>query len=109
MNLIWLTILLMAVITFYCRYLFLANALAFSLSGPIKRMLQFAAPSVLTAMWVPIVFMSDDGKFTTGFDDPYLLAGLGTLVLSLVTRKTLLVVGLGISCFAVAKMALGEV
>ncbi|OZG73012.1 hypothetical protein BTA51_13740 [Hahella sp. CCB-MM4] len=109
MDIIWLTIVLMAGITFYCRYLFLANALTFKLGGPIKRMLQFAAPSVLTAMWVPIVFMSDEGQLTSGLDDPFLLAGIGTIALSLVTRKTIVVVGLGIGLFVAAKMVLGEI
>ncbi len=103
---IWLMIFMMAGITFYCRFMFFSSLLSFSLSGPLKRMLHYTAPSVLTAMWVPIVFMSDNGQFTSGLDDPFLVAGIGTVVLSLITHRTLLVVGLGMGLFAVAKLML---
>ncbi|WP_020408371.1 AzlD domain-containing protein [Hahella ganghwensis] len=103
----WWTIFLMAAITFYCRYLFFTTAISFSLKGPIKRMLQYTAPSVLTAMWVPIIFIHD-GNLTSGLDDPFLLAGIVTVVMSVVTRHTLLVVGVGIGSFVLARMLLGQ-
>ncbi|MEH6816467.1 MAG: AzlD domain-containing protein, partial [Pseudoalteromonas distincta] len=52
------TILLMACITFFTRYLFLHRALPFKVGPKMQQFLSFSAPAVLTAIWVPIVFLN---------------------------------------------------
>ena len=60
MSNIYLIILVMAVITFTCRYLFFAKTLPYELGPRMQKLLSYTAPSVLTAMWVPIVFLGHE-------------------------------------------------
>lgn len=101
-----LNIVLMAVVTFSCRYVFLAQSIRFELPGLFRRALDFTAPAVLTAMWAPIVFQTPQGPGSVVL--PYLLAGLCTIALSLLTRKTLVVVGVGMLLFGVARWWLSQ-
>jgi len=57
MNDFWLALLGMTCITFTCRYFFFSTSVPFELGPKVKRLLSYTAPSVLTAMWVPIVFL----------------------------------------------------
>jgi branched-subunit amino acid transport protein len=93
----------MAIITFACRYLFFMKSVPLRISARTKRMLSYTAPSVLTAMWVPIVFLGHRGTSMSLESSPFLYAGLITLVLSLFIRNTLVVVGFGTAAFAVTR------
>ncbi len=95
----WLTLLGMTCITFICRYLFFAKNLPFTLGVKTKRALAYTAPSVLTAMWVPIVFLSYQQIEKSFFDSPFLIAGLISIILSLKLKSTLLVVIISIAVF----------
>lgn len=96
-----LTIIIMAVITFSCRYLFFMKTLPIQLGDNCKRLLKFSAPSVLTAMWVPIVFFGHRSVGIEIIRSPYLYAGLITIVLSLKIKNTLGVITLGMVLFLV--------
>jgi branched-subunit amino acid transport protein len=96
----WLVLLGMAGITFSCRYLFFANTVAFELGPKFKRALSFTAPAVLTAMWVPIVFLGHQESAINFTRSPFLYAGLLTVVLSLQINNTLAVVMISMGCFA---------
>ncbi|MAD88812.1 MAG: hypothetical protein CMK64_03850 [Pseudoalteromonas sp.] len=94
-------IVLMTVITFSCRYLFFMKSLPISLSPKIQQLLQYTAPSVLTAMWVPIVFLGHKTEGAAFLQSPFLYAGLITVLASLKIKNTLAVVLLGMSSFLV--------
>jgi len=104
MNNYWLTLIGMACITFTCRYLFFAKKLPFELGIRTKRALRYTAPSVLTAMWVPIVFLSYQNIDVPFFHSPFLIAGLFAVALSIKLKSTLLVVIISIALFAILQL-----
>lgn len=55
---IMLAILLMTVLVFTSRYLFLEPKLPLRLGTRTQKVLNYASPAVLTAIWAPIVFHS---------------------------------------------------
>jgi branched-subunit amino acid transport protein len=69
------TIVALACVTFATRYLFLAKNLPFTVGPRFQRLLSFSAPCVLTAIWVPIVFMPN-GVLLAKLNNPYLLGAL---------------------------------
>ncbi len=93
-----LTILLMAGITFTTRYLFLHPTLPIKLSPQMSRLLNFSAPAVLTAIWVPIIFVQDD-NLVTSLSDPYLIAAAVAIIVSIKTLSVYWTVGLSILTF----------
>ena len=99
MNNFWITLIGMTCITFTCRFLFFSKKLPFELGVKTKRALSYTAPSVLTAMWVPIVFLSYQNIEKSFFDSPFLIAGLLSIALSLKLKSTLLVVIISIAAF----------
>ena len=99
MNNFWIALIGMTGITFTCRFLFFSKKLPFELGVKTKRALSYTAPSVLTAMWVPIVFLSYQNIEKSFFDSPFLIAGLLSLALSLKLKSTLLVVIISIAAF----------
>ncbi len=68
-----LTIALLACITFFSRYLFLHPKLPLRLGAKITHFLSFSAPAVLTAIWVPIIFIQDQ-QLNISATNPYLLS-----------------------------------
>tara|TARA_R110002167_G_scaffold364551_1_gene586562 strand:- start:2077 stop:2394 length:318 start_codon:yes stop_codon:yes gene_type:complete len=99
----FLLIFIMAIITFSCRYLFFANTLNLRIGPKFKKALTYTAPSVLTAMWVPIVFSSELGETDTIFNSPYFYAGMFAILLSLKVKNTLIVVIGSIGLFFILK------
>ncbi|TQF70105.1 AzlD domain-containing protein [Pseudoalteromonas luteoviolacea] len=76
------TIIALACITFATRYLFLAKRLPFTIGPKFQRFLSFSAPCVLTAIWVPIVFIQN-GELTTSITHPYIIAAIVAILLAL--------------------------
>ena len=104
MNDFWLALLGMTCITFTCRYFFFSTSVPFELGPKVKRLLSYTAPSVLTAMWVPIVFLGhqeSNGDFITS---PFLIAGATPVIFSLKIKNTLAIVIFGMSIFALLKV-----
>ena len=101
-----LLIVLMKVITFSCRYLFFMKSLPIGLSPKIQQLLQYSAPSVLTAMWVPIVFLGHKTEGAAFFHSPFLYAGLITVLASLKIKNTLAVVVIGMGSFLILNWVL---
>lgn len=87
----WLMILGMACITFSVRYLFLARSIPVRISPSIQRLLKYSAPSVLTAMWIPIVFYPHQ-TLSVSLSNPYLIAACIAIILALTKISTLFVV-----------------
>jgi branched-subunit amino acid transport protein len=100
----WLALIGMTCITFSCRYLFFSKTIPFELGNNAKRLLSYTAPSVLTAMWVPIVFLGHQDTSNEFIFSPFLIAGVVTIMLSLKINSTLTVVGLGMSIFVILNM-----
>ncbi len=104
MNDFWVALVGMTCITFSCRYFFFSKTVPFELGTKVKRLLSYSAPSILTAMWVPIVFLGHQNTNSDFITSPFLIAGLVTVVFSLRIKSTLAVVGLGISIFGLLKV-----
>lgn len=68
-----LTIFLMAVITFTTRYLLIHPKLPIRLGPKLSKFLGYSAPAVLTAIWVPIIFVHD-GQLNVSITNPYFVA-----------------------------------
>ncbi len=79
-----LTIVLMAVITFTTRYIFIHPKLPVRLGPKMATFLSFSAPAVLTAIWVPIVFVHD-GQLNVSVTNPYLIGAIAAVIIA---RKT---------------------
>ncbi len=80
------TIMLLAAITFFTRYLFLEGKLPIQLNKNVKKLLGFSAPAVLTAIAAPIIFLRDqqlDMKLT----NPYLFAAVLAIFIAHKTRS----------------------
>jgi branched-subunit amino acid transport protein len=106
MNDFWLALIGMTCITYSCRYFFFSKTVPFELGPTVKRLLSYTAPSVMTAMWAPIVFLGhqeNSGDFITS---PFLIAGIATVVFSLLMKNTLAVVVFGMSVFGLLKVFL---
>lgn len=95
---IWLTILGMAMITFTTRYAFLSRGLKVHLGENGQKLLEFTVPALLTAFWAPMVFSHKPLESALHIS-PELLAGVFTIVISLLIQKTLLIVALGMCCY----------
>jgi len=94
-------VVLMAAITFTCRYFFFANIVHYALHPEIKRLLKFTAPAVLTAMWAPIIFVSDGHLNTVG--NAYFISGIITILAAILIPRTLPVIIIGLMSFGVIR------
>lgn len=93
----WVLLILMAVIVFVSRYLFLEPKLPLKLNDEVLRFLSYSAPAVLAAVIGPLVLL-DNGELNLDPANPYLLGAISAVLLMLITKNTLLT--------AVASMAL---
>ncbi len=93
---------LMAFITFTARYAFFSSSFKYELGEKTRCFLSFTAPCILTAMAAPIVFGSVNSIHQ--LVNPYLLAGVLTIIISLLIKNTLLVVVLSMSFFSFLKL-----
>lgn len=97
-----LTIVLMAILVFLSRYLFLEPKLPINLNPYMQRLLNYAAPALLAAVIGPIIFVHAQGA-DFSMQNPYLWAGLFTVILIMLTKRILLTTTLGFICFAAFK------
>jgi len=96
------TILLMTGITFTTRYLFLHPNLPIKLSPQVSSILNFSAPAVLTAIWVPIIFIQDE-KLVVDINNPYLVASFIAVLISMKTKSVYWTVGAGMFVFILVR------
>lgn len=71
----WLMIGLLALITFFNRFAFFSRLTRYQPGAEMGAFLNFSAQSVLTAIWLPIVFSYEPGK-GLDWDPDYLAATL---------------------------------
>ena len=94
----WLTILLLACITFTTRYLFLERRLPVRLSPAAREFLSFSGPAVLTSITVPILLVHN-GKLDMAFDNPYLWGALAAILTAQKTGSIYWIMGIGLAVF----------
>ena len=95
---IWLMIVLMALIVFSSRYLFLEPRLPLQLGPKMLHFLSYSMPAVLTAIFAPIIFIQQ-GNLAISLDNHYLLCGLLAVVLAWLTRNVLLTIVISMGLF----------
>lgn len=100
-----ITILLMAMITFLTRYLFIHPKIPLRLNAKMVSFLSFSAPAVLTAIWVPIIFIRD-GELALSAYNPYLLAGTVAVILAAKKANIYWILIASGSLFVLLKMTL---
>lgn len=99
----YLIILVLTLVVFISRYLFLEPRVPLRLSSGAQRFLSYASPAVLTAIWGPIVFLPH-GKLVLSDNLPYLLAALFAMVLALTTKNVLFTTIISIVVFLVLNL-----
>jgi len=100
-----LTIVLLAIITFTSRYLFLDPSLPIRIGPKVGRFLSFSAPAVLTAIWVPIIFVKDS-QLNLSPTNPYLLAALVAIVVAKKTSSIYLTLSASVVFFVLLRLYL---
>jgi len=100
-----LTILLMAVITFTTRYLFIHPRLPVRLGAKMAKLLSFSAPAVLTAIWVPIIFIQQ-GQLSISLHNPYLIAATLAIVAAGKSKSIYLTMFVGLITFVLSRYIL---
>ncbi|TQV65997.1 AzlD domain-containing protein [Exilibacterium tricleocarpae] len=95
---IWLTLLLMAAVTFATRYAFLEPRVPIRLNNAAQRFLGYSAPAVLTAITAPIVFARGQ-QLDLRVDNIYLWAALTAVTVAYFSRNTLLTVAVSMPVF----------
>lgn len=105
MDNISLYITVMAMITFFVRYAFFSNTIKINLNKKAIKLLTFTAPSILTAMWAPIIF-GNINQIEKIPENPFLISGLMTIIISLIVKNTLITVILSILIFILLKSLL---
>lgn len=100
-----ITILLLACITFLSRYLLLSPKLPVRIGAKVTHFLSFSAPAVLTAIWVPIVFINDN-KFNSSLTNPYLLAATVAVITAHKSRSVYLTLGTSMTVFGLLRFFL---
>tara|TARA_R110002050_G_scaffold189455_15_gene324045 strand:- start:682 stop:996 length:315 start_codon:yes stop_codon:yes gene_type:complete len=98
-----LTIVLLACITFASRYLFLHPKLPIRIGAKTTHLLSFSAPAVLTAIWVPIVFIQDN-SLNLSITNPYLLAATVAIITAYKSHSVYLTLGTSLAVFVFLRM-----
>jgi len=101
-----LLILGMGACTFTLRIVPLGLARRWEPPAALASMLKYMPPAVLAAISLPAVLAPGGGRIQLGLT-PYLVGGLVTLGLALVTRRFLLVFAAGAAAFALSRHLLG--
>ena len=98
-----LTIILLACITFFSRYLFLHPKLPLRIGAKVTHFLSFSAPAVLTAIWVPIIFIKDN-SFNSSLSNPYLLAATVAVITAYKSQSVYLTLSTSITAFILLRL-----
>jgi branched-subunit amino acid transport protein len=101
-----LTIFLMAFITFSSRYLFVHPRIPIKLSARMVSFLSFSAPAVLTAIWIPIIFVRE-GQLDLSLSNPYLISATVAVIIAAKTANVYLTLLLSGGLFITLKLFMG--
>jgi len=100
-----LTIFLMALITFSTRYLFTHPSLPIRLGPKIAKFLSYSAPAVLTAIWVPIIFVQQ-GQLNFSITNPYFIAASFAVITAAKSKSIYLTMLAGLITFILSRYIL---
>ncbi len=100
---VWLMIVLMAVVTYANRVLFLLDSVKIEPSPKFNVFLSYSAYAVLTAIWAPIVFSFDINQGFGSAGGDFLLGTTVAAVLTLFRVPSIMVVLLSIGVFAAVR------
>ncbi|KTC15931.1 branched-chain amino acid ABC transporter [Pseudomonas marginalis ICMP 9505] len=91
-------IVLMGLVVFLNRYLFIEPRLPVRLNRGVREFLGFAVPGMLTAICGPIIFLAEH-RLNVSLANPYMLAGVCAVALMVYTRSVLITVLLSMAIF----------
>ncbi|MCS2148274.1 AzlD domain-containing protein [Scandinavium manionii] len=94
----WILILALAAIVFFNRYVFLEPNVPLKIPGIINKALKYSAPCLLTAICGPIILM-DHGVVRSFPLNPYFVAAIFSIIISLVIRNIVSAVLLSLAIF----------
>lgn len=97
-----LTIFLMAIITFATRYLFIHPRLPIHLGDKLAKFLSYSAPAVLTAIWLPIIFVQQ-GQLNVSITNPYFIAAFFAVITAAKSKSIYLTMLAGLIAFVLSK------
>lgn len=100
---ILLSIVAMAGLVFFSRYLFLEPKLPLKLNATAQRLLSYSSPAILTAIWGPIVFIQDD-KLDISSNNPYLIAAIFAALIVWKTNNVLWTTIISMALFLLLKL-----
>lgn len=95
----WFLIITLSLLVFINRYLFLEPNLRLQLPSAIHGMLYYAAPCLLSAICIPVIFFDQQHQFRTGLDNAYVWAALLTALCYLISKRILLSSAVGFVLF----------
>jgi branched-subunit amino acid transport protein len=99
----YITLLLLASITFTTRYLFLEGKLPIRLGPNIRCLLSFSGPAVLTAIFIPILFIHQQ-QLDISMSNAYLWGGLAASIAAYKTSSVYWTIALGTGLFLLTGM-----
>ncbi|MDV6249786.1 AzlD domain-containing protein [Vibrio sp. EA2] len=102
---IMLSILLMTALVFTSRYLFLEPKLPIRLGVRTQKVLSYASPAVLTAIWAPIVFIPE-GELGLNLQNPFLLAATIAALIAYLTKNVLMTTIVSMAAFLLLRLML---
>lgn len=103
----WGLLLGLAAIVFLNRYVFLEPRVAIRLPRLLKHMLNYAAPCLLAAICMPIIFYDASGLWRGLSSNAYFYASLVCCVLAYITRNVLVSLILSVAVFYVLMYVIG--
>ncbi|MDV7106177.1 AzlD domain-containing protein [Vibrio sp. TH_r3] len=98
-----LSILAMAGLVFFSRYLFLEPKLPIRLNSTTQRLLAYSSPAILTAIWAPIVFIQED-ELAISVTNPYLIGALFAALMVWKTKSVLWTTIVSMALFLLLKL-----
>lgn len=93
---------LMAIITFTTRYLFIHPRLPIRLGDKLAKFLSYSAPAVLTAIWVPIIFVQQ-GQLDLSITNEYFIAAFFAVITAAKSKSVYLTMLAGGIVFVFSK------
>ncbi len=95
---IWTMIILMTLVIFISRYVFLEPKIPVRISKNTQQFLSYSAPAVMTAIFAPVVFVRDHQLALT-YDNSYLICAIVAALLAWFSKNTLLAVLVSMALF----------
>jgi branched-subunit amino acid transport protein len=95
----------MTALVFTSRYLFLEPKLPIRLGVRTQKILSYASPAVLTAIWAPIVFIPE-GELGLSLQNPFLLAAIIAVLIAYLTKNVLMTTIVSMVAFLLLRVLL---